>query len=149
VQHQRGGLLPHLAYVPLLGGWIMARVSRAGCRDRMLNMPLAPSDTDKYLQINLLRRSSATWLGVLQPRETRCKTQRRPASIACGSTGVLMQCKSSPRERAELGWDAIKDVVTGAAYRGRYAAVMFAKVGVTNQYFRCPCTGRVQPSQTH
>ena len=53
-----------------------------------------------------------------------------------GPSGELVQCKSSSRSGAELGWEAIKDVVTGeAAFRTRYAGVTFAKVCVTNQYF--------------
>jgi HJR/Mrr/RecB family endonuclease len=50
--------------------------------------------------------------------------------------GQLIQCKSSMREETQLGWEAIKDVVTGeAAYRQRFPNVVFEKVGVTNQYF--------------
>ena len=53
-----------------------------------------------------------------------------------GADGALIQCKSSSRAGAELGWEAIKDVVTGeAAFRARYAGVTFTKVCVTNQYF--------------
>ena len=50
--------------------------------------------------------------------------------------GELIQCKSSGRDGRELGWDAIKDVVTGeAAYRLKYPDITFSKVCVTNQYF--------------
>lgn len=46
----------------------------------------------------------------------------------------LVQCKTSARP--ELGWDAIKDVVTGeAAFRTRYPGVEFQKVCMTNQLF--------------
>ena len=53
-----------------------------------------------------------------------------------GSSGELVQCKSSSRAGGELGWEAIKDVVTGeAAYKARHPGVAFVKVCVTNQYF--------------
>ena len=48
----------------------------------------------------------------------------------------LVQCKSSSRAGVELGWEAIKDVVTGeAAFRVRYPGVAFQKACVTNQFF--------------
>ena len=50
--------------------------------------------------------------------------------------GVLIQCKTSSCENAQLGWDAIKDVVAGAAtYERRHPGVTFKKVCVTNQFF--------------
>jgi hypothetical protein len=53
-----------------------------------------------------------------------------------GREGELIQCKTARREGRELGWDAIKDVVTGeAAYRKQYPEVTFRKVCVTSQYF--------------
>jgi superfamily II DNA or RNA helicase len=56
--------------------------------------------------------------------------------VAMRSNGPseLVQCKTSARP--ELGWDAIKDVVTGeAAFRTRYPGVEFQKVCMTNQLF--------------
>jgi HJR/Mrr/RecB family endonuclease len=53
-----------------------------------------------------------------------------------GTTGQLIQCKTSHRTGRELGWDAIKDVVTGhAAYRLQYPGVDFKRVCVTTQSF--------------
>jgi len=51
-----------------------------------------------------------------------------------GKTGELIQCKSSLR--ADIGWDAIKDVFTGAVrYRKMYASTKLSNVAVTNRYF--------------
>jgi Holliday junction resolvase len=51
-------------------------------------------------------------------------------------TGVLIQCKSSSREGQELGWEAVKDVVGGAAgYVARHPDVKFSLVAATNQRF--------------
>lgn len=48
--------------------------------------------------------------------------------------GELIQCKSS--KSAELGWDAVKEVVAGAAkYQARFRGTRFRKVAVTNQGF--------------
>ena len=50
--------------------------------------------------------------------------------------GELIQCKTSSCENAQLGWDAIKDVVAGAAtYERRHPDVQFKRVCVTNQFF--------------
>ncbi|MBZ4194792.1 MAG: restriction endonuclease, partial [Candidatus Contendobacter sp.] len=50
--------------------------------------------------------------------------------------GELVQCKTSSVENAKLGWDAIKDVVAGAAtYQRRHPDVCFKKVCITNQFF--------------
>jgi HJR/Mrr/RecB family endonuclease len=50
--------------------------------------------------------------------------------------GLLVQCKSSSVAAAEIGWDAVKDVVGGAAaYSSRYPGVRFRKVCATNQRF--------------
>ena len=63
-----------------------------------------------------------------------------------GASGELIQCKSSSRAGAELGWEAIKDVVTGeAAFRARHPGVTFAKVCATNQYFN----GGAREQATH
>ena len=51
-----------------------------------------------------------------------------------GRTGELLQCKSSIN--AEVGWDAIKEVTTGAArYQARFAGTRFRRMAVTNQRF--------------
>jgi HJR/Mrr/RecB family endonuclease len=50
--------------------------------------------------------------------------------------GALIQCKTSRNKNALLGWDAIKDVVTGAAaYEKRHRGIDFEKICITNQYF--------------
>lgn len=59
-----------------------------------------------------------------------------------GNEGMLIQCKSSTRDR-ELGWEAVKDVVAGAAnYRTQYPEVIFSLVAVTNRRFNA--TARAQ-----
>jgi HJR/Mrr/RecB family endonuclease len=56
--------------------------------------------------------------------------------VAVGSSGELIQCKSSTVDNTNQGWNAIKDVVTGeAAYRARHPGTCFKKVCVTNQSF--------------
>ncbi|MNN76678.1 hypothetical protein D3C81_1930800 [compost metagenome] len=53
-----------------------------------------------------------------------------------GANGQLVQAKTSRNEGTSLGWDAVKDVVTGEAfYRRRHPGVTFQKVCLTNQYF--------------
>lgn len=53
-----------------------------------------------------------------------------------GNEGVLIQCKSSSVERQALGWEAVRDVVAGAAaYEAKHTGVDFRKVAVTNQRF--------------
>jgi HJR/Mrr/RecB family endonuclease/superfamily II DNA or RNA helicase len=48
--------------------------------------------------------------------------------------GELLQCKSSSGH--EVGWDAIKEVTTGAArYQARFPGTLFRRVAVTNQRF--------------
>lgn len=48
----------------------------------------------------------------------------------------LLQVKSSGIEGARLGWDAVKEVVAGAAfYQRRHPEVCFTKVCLTNQFF--------------
>ncbi|GAB7535224.1 SNF2-related protein [Burkholderia sp. 3C] len=48
--------------------------------------------------------------------------------------GELIQCKSS--KSAELGWDAVKEVVAGAArYQARFRGTRFRRIAVTNQGF--------------
>lgn len=50
--------------------------------------------------------------------------------------GVLIQCKSSACIDQELGWDAVRDVVGGAAaYAARHPGVSFRMVAATNQKF--------------
>ena len=53
-----------------------------------------------------------------------------------GPKGQLIQAKTSGTDGASLGWEAVKDVVTGEAfYRRRHPDVEFAKVCITNQFF--------------
>jgi len=52
------------------------------------------------------------------------------------SEGLLLQAKSSGVEGQRLNWDAVKEVVTGAAtYRAQYRGVSFRTVCVTNRQF--------------
>jgi hypothetical protein len=52
------------------------------------------------------------------------------------NVGELVQCKSSGSDNAALSWDAVKDVVTGAAaYRAKHPGVTFRKSCLTNQHF--------------
>lgn len=51
-----------------------------------------------------------------------------------GHDGELLQCKSSINR--EVGWDAIKEVATGATlYQVKFGGTRFKKVAVTNQRF--------------
>ena len=53
-----------------------------------------------------------------------------------GTTGALIQCKSSSIEGSQLGWAAIKDVVAGTAkYAAQHPGVRFKRICVTNQTF--------------
>lgn len=53
-----------------------------------------------------------------------------------GSSGALVQAKTSLEEGKQLGWEAVKDVVAGeAAYRAKHIGVSFEKFSVTNQLF--------------
>jgi SNF2 family DNA or RNA helicase len=68
------------------------------------------------------------------------KTPRQDGGVdvvaIIGESGDLIQCKSSATDGRELGWDAVKDVVAGAAgYSRSHPGVKFQKVCVTNQYF--------------
>lgn len=52
-----------------------------------------------------------------------------------GDCGCLIQCKTTTQERS-LGWDAIKDVVAGAAgYEKRNQGILFKKISITNTSF--------------
>jgi hypothetical protein len=57
--------------------------------------------------------------------------------VALGDNGgELVQAKTSGIGGASLNWDAVKEVVTGAAfYQRRHPGVEFAKVCITNQFF--------------
>lgn len=51
-----------------------------------------------------------------------------------GRDGELLQCKTSIGH--EVGWDAIKEVTTGAArYQAQFAGTKFRRLAVTNQCF--------------
>ena len=53
-----------------------------------------------------------------------------------GSSGQLIQTKTSGNEGTKLGWETVKDVVGGEAfYRRKHPNIQFKKVGVTNQFF--------------
>lgn len=65
-----------------------------------------------------------------------------------GKTGVLIQCKSSSLDGRELGWEAVKDVVAGAAgYAARFPGVRFSLAAVTNRHFNG--TARAQAAMNH
>jgi superfamily II DNA or RNA helicase len=65
-----------------------------------------------------------------------------------GKKGVLIQCKSSSVEGQQLGWEAVKDVVAGAAaYAARFPGVSFSLVAVTNRRFNG--TARAQAAVNH
>lgn len=50
--------------------------------------------------------------------------------------GVLIQCKSTSRRDQALGWDAVKEVASGAAaYQLRYPGISFKRMALTNQSF--------------
>jgi len=62
-----------------------------------------------------------------------------------GKDGELIQCKSS--RSADLGWDAIKEVVAGAArYQARFAGTRLRRVAVTNQSFT---SGAIQQAEAN
>ena len=84
------------------------------------------------------------------------KTMRTPKSgdggvdvvAISGKAGVLIQCKSSLVEGKELGWEAVKDVVAGAAgYAARFPGVRFSLVAVTNRRFNG--TAKAQAAVNH
>lgn len=51
-----------------------------------------------------------------------------------GQKGELLRCKSSVNK--EVGWDAVKEVTTGAArYQARFSGTRLRRVAVTNQRF--------------
>jgi hypothetical protein len=53
-----------------------------------------------------------------------------------GNKGVLIQCKTSSIDGHEMGWEAVKDVVAGAAaYQRKHPGIVFEKVCATNQFF--------------
>ncbi|MGV3710394.1 MAG: SNF2-related protein [Gemmatimonas sp.] len=53
-----------------------------------------------------------------------------------GSEGVLLQAKTSGAESARMNWEAVKDVVTGAAfYQRQYSSVKFERACITNRSF--------------
>ena len=53
-----------------------------------------------------------------------------------GAVGQLIQAKTSGVDGIALGWEAVKDVVTGEAfYKRRHPAIEFSKVCLTNQFF--------------
>ncbi len=60
-----------------------------------------------------------------------------------GGVGVLIQCKSSSINGQALGWEAVKDVVAGAAaYEMKHSGAVFQKVAVTNQFFNGSAKGQ-------
>ncbi len=119
-------------------------------RDFDLN-DLSPGDTpvhsDAVLTIDDVAGMRPDYFECLIARLWQSKgfghVYRTPASfddgvdvVAIGTGGELVQCKSSTVTDARLGWEAIKDVVTGeASYKYRHPGVEFLRVCVTNSYF--------------
>ncbi|MCW2486532.1 restriction endonuclease [Candidatus Symbiopectobacterium sp. NZEC127] len=69
-----------------------------------------------------------------------CTPQSRDQGIDVVATrskeGVLIQAKTSSLDGKKLGWDAVKEVVAGAAfYQQKHQNVVFRKVCITNQFF--------------
>ena len=100
--------------------------------------PLTIDDVDKMAPRYLEAYSAALWArqGFDHVTLTPTAGDGGVDVVAMRTTGAgeLIQCKSS--SRPELGWEAIKDVVTGeAAFRARYPAIAFQKVCLTNQRF--------------
>ncbi|WP_158044871.1 restriction endonuclease [Skermanella pratensis] len=53
-----------------------------------------------------------------------------------GEIGVLIQCKTTSDVGRALGWEAVRDVVAGAAaYRAKHPTVHFQLIAATNQTF--------------
>jgi Holliday junction resolvase len=62
--------------------------------------------------------------------------------------GELIQCKTSSTKDARLDWQAIKDVVAGAAaYEKRHPDVRFKKICVTNQFFNANARRHAENNQ--
>lgn len=58
-----------------------------------------------------------------------------------GTTGKLIQAKTSGTDGARLEWDAVKEVVAGEAfYQRRHPKVKFEKVCLANQLFNSHAT---------
>ncbi|MGQ0511535.1 MAG: SNF2-related protein [Betaproteobacteria bacterium] len=65
-----------------------------------------------------------------------------------GKSGVLIQCKHSGGADSEMGWDAIKEVVGGAAgYQAMHAGVKFSRLALTNRTFNA--NAREQANHNH
>lgn len=59
--------------------------------------------------------------------------------------GALIQVKSSGTAGVQLNWDAVKEVVAGAAYYQRiHPRVVFSKIALTNQFFNKQATELAQ-----
>lgn len=69
-----------------------------------------------------------------------CTPQSRDQGVDVVGTrtekGVLIQAKTSSIDGKRLGWDAVKEVVTGAAlYQRKHQNIDFQKICITNQFF--------------
>ncbi|MGE4450774.1 SNF2-related protein [Castellaniella sp.] len=69
-----------------------------------------------------------------------CTPQSRDQGVDVVATrsefGVLIQAKTSATEGKKLGWEAVKEVVTGEAfYQRRHPSIAFQKACITNQFF--------------
>ncbi|MVW72693.1 SNF2-related protein [Bordetella sp. 15P40C-2] len=69
-----------------------------------------------------------------------CTPQSRDQGVDVVATrsgeGILIQAKTSSTDGKRLGWDAVKEVVAGAAfYQRKHQNVDFQKVCITNQFF--------------
>ena len=62
-----------------------------------------------------------------------------------GARGALIQCKSSSAIGRQLGWEAVKDIHSGApAYASRYPSITFALVAATNQGWNGPARSQAE-----
>lgn len=113
--------------------------------------PLAPADI-----VSLDPDAFEAFCAVLWGKHGYRRTYRTPRTgdggidvVAIGDgEGVLIQCKSSSVGGREIGWEAVKDVVGGAAaYAARHMKIRFSLVATTNQRFNV--TARAQANINH
>jgi hypothetical protein len=97
-----------------------------------------PSDLDVVDPMPLRRyaRYSGVKLDTARPDELKSPVMVAWMLLPFLREGVLIQCKSSTVNEAELGWEAVKDVVAGAAaYSARHPEVTFSLIAATNKRF--------------
>lgn len=103
------------------------------CRDEPITLDLIERSAPRFFEA----MAAALW----HRQGYRCHlTQQSDAGVDVvgvrGSDGVLIQCKTSSRPDAQLGWEAVRDVVGGTAiYADQFPTVRFRRIGLTNQRF--------------